>query len=181
MTKINRIAAESRRAETLKECKRIVWAYRKELEHVWPCPDIWDSLLFCQTELGEAIDAYLRSKPEYARNRDKDLDVLDELGDLALMAFTALGAEHEEVCGWWKPYDDVQEGGTPEQRFAWYAAWLGDALHEAVYFYDDVNKWRRSIAHLLNSIATHPGMDLPARLTARLERIKAKRLEVTHG
>ena len=124
------------------------------------------------------IDAYLRSKPEYVRNREKDLDVLDELGDLALMAFTALGPEHEETCGWWKPYDAVEEGGNPEERFAWYAAWLGDALHAAIYFYDYVDKWRRHIISLLNSIATHPGMDLPARLTARLERIKVKRLAV---
>lgn len=165
---------------TLKECHRIVWSYREMLEPFWPCPDIWDSLLFCQTELGEAIDAYLRTKPEYARNRDKDLSVLDELGDLALMALTSLGNELTDNDARFIEYGlggglfDFE--GRDVERFSMYAAWTVDALDAAVNGYDDCRAYRRPILGLVAHLIAHPDMDLPARLTARLERIKAKRM-----
>lgn len=154
--------------ETLRECHAIVWRYRAELEHVWPTPNTEDALLFAFTELGEAIDAHLRTRDTYARNRDKSLDVLDELADCAMMLLTALGADYgfpdnieRNFRHEWDSYamamgETVFHGVNPEPRTAHW--WMQDA-------------WE-----MLQRIATHPGMDLPARLTARLERIKAKRL-----
>ncbi len=154
-------------AETLKRCHEIVWTYRRELEDVWPTPSTEDALLFAVTELGEAIDAHLRSKPQYARNRAKDLDVLDELADCAMMLLTALGPGG---AYWWGAdlLFDVHE-------------WWAYLVTMPRCFERDRDGGTRAIATQLTRIATHPGMDLPARLTARLERIKAKRLEVTHG
>lgn len=150
---------------TLRECHRIVWQYRAELEAYWPTPTTEDALLFAFTELGEAIDAHLRSKAEYARNRDKDLSVLDELADCALMLLTALGPEHN--FQW-----EGNGGGYPGvHNWTEYI----QAMHMAI-------AWRRIewayTESMIVRIATHPDMDLPARLTARLERIKAKRMPV---
>lgn len=154
--------------ETLKRCHEIVWTYRRELEHVWPTPSTEDALLFAFTELGEAIDAHLRSKPEYARNRDKDMDVLDELADCAMMLLTALGPEH--VIAW--EGDSAGYHGMHDWRE--YVQGIHMTLNWAYV------EWGYAESMIVR-ISMHPGMDLPARLTARLERIKAKRLEATHG
>lgn len=152
-------------AGTLKLCHEIVWRYRDELKDVWKIPTTEDALLFAFTELGEAIDAHLRSKPEYARNRDKDLSVLDELADCAMMLLTALGKDY--VVGWqgdFAPYKGMHSWFDYAAKFYMATGWRG-----VDWVYTEV---------LICCIATHPGMDLPARLTARLERIKAKRLPV---
>lgn len=156
-------------ADTLKECHRIVWAYRQQLEDVWPTPTTEDALLFAFTELGEAIDAHLRSKDVYARNRDKDLSVLDELADCAMMLLTALGAHDCDLRTW-----------MIEITHEWndYTADLAYVLdHDAAEVHTAA--WEVALAHPLFRVATHPGMDLPARLAARLERIKAKRMPRT--
>jgi len=146
--------------DTLRECHRIVWQYRAELESAWPTPTTEDALLFAFTELGEAVDAHLRSKPEYARNRDKDLDVLDELADCAMMLLTAMGPTWT-FRFWSRSHISSHQWRSHITYLAACMA-MGD----------------QEMATLVRDIATHPGMDLPARLTARLERIKAKRLAV---
>lgn len=151
--------------ETLRTCHAIVWRYRAELEPYWPTPNTEDALLFAFTELGEAIDAHLRTKGDYARNRDKDLSVLDELADCAMMLLTAVGANYEIE---WQHSDTI-----PRDFHKWdsYIEGMGLAIKfgHVQWGYTDA---------VLTRIATHPGMDLPARLDARLERIKAKRLAV---
>lgn len=146
-------------ATTLRECHAIVWRYRAELEHVWPTPTTEDALLFAFTELGEAVDAHLRSKPEYARNRDKELSVLDELADCAMMLLTALTMPS------FAPNVIV----TSLAQMAHLAGFIVAANERRGSCLEQIDM-------LLFAIATYPGMDLPARLTARLERIKAKRL-----
>lgn len=69
---------------------RIVWQYRAKLHAVWPTPDRIDALRFAYTEAGEALDAYLRTIPQYARNNHRNMSVSDELGDCAMMLCTAL-------------------------------------------------------------------------------------------
>lgn len=145
---------------TLKACHAIVWEARKELEHVWPTPTTEDALLFAFTELGEAIDAYLRTKPQYARNNAKDLDVLDELSDTCLMLLTAMGCDWEHT-GW-----------SRSERFSDFR-WERLISHMA-FCVSTADK--QAMATLVRDIIRYPDMDLPARLTARLERIKAKRL-----
>ena len=152
--------------DTLRACHAIVWQYRAELEHVWPTPGTQDALLFALTELGEAVDAELRNNADYARNRDKDLDALSEMADMAMMLLTAMGptvrlsnSHALNMTHEWKDYAREMAGVMqmyPDGAFADY-----------------------NMTSLLARIATHPGMDLPTRLTARLERIKAKRLPPT--
>jgi hypothetical protein len=156
-------------AGTLRECHRIVWQYRAELKDVWPTPTTEDALLFALTELGEAVDAHLRSKPQYVRNRDKDLSVLDELADCAMMVLTAIGPDLF-YNSWSRTYHA--------------RSWR--SLNAALNFIIKESEWeddvvltqadRNVAATLVRDIATYPGMDLPSRLTARLERIKAKQL-----
>jgi hypothetical protein len=69
---------------------RIVWQYRNKLERVWPTPGRIDSLRFAFTEAGEAMDAELRKVPQYARNNDRNMSVIEELADCAMMLCTAL-------------------------------------------------------------------------------------------
>jgi hypothetical protein len=156
---------------TLRQCHEIVWSYRKQLEEYWPTPCQEHALLFAHTELSESIDAFLRGKPEYARNNDKDLDVLEELADCALMVLTAVGPDFEDAHSAWGIMD-------------WHDKWYG--RHEwSVYAVDmaELLYWQHHgdlieegyPLRLVQRIATHPGMDLPQRLKQRLERIKAKR------
>jgi hypothetical protein len=149
--------------ETLKECHSIVWRYRTELEPYWPTPTVEDALLFALTELGEAVDAHLRTKPEYARNNTKELSELDELADFALMLLTAMGKDY--VIGWqgdFSPYRGMHDWFDYVTKFYMATGWRG-----IDWAYTEV---------LVLCVATHPGMDLPTRLTARLEAIKAKRM-----
>ena len=157
--------------DTLRECHRIVWQYRRELEAVWPTPDRLDSLRFATTEAAEALDAWLRMNGTYARNRAKDLSVLDELADCALMLITALGAKAEarrvgSVAVW--------ADETPEELVSYVAVLTGierNYQNGIGASLQDSDLWRA-----VRAIADVKNMDLPARLTARLERIKAKRL-----
>lgn len=154
--------------DTLRTCHATVWQYRATLNDVWPTPDTQDALLFALTELGEAVDADLRTNGTYARNRDKSLDVLDELSDMALMLLTAMGPEPrlsesyvEDMTHEWRDY--AREMAGVMQMYP-QGAWA------------DYN-----MTSLLARIATHPGMDLPTRLTSRLDRIREKRLSVQSG
>lgn len=150
-------------AATLKLCHEIVWKYRQQLEDYWPTPTTEDALLFSFTELGEAVDAHLRSKPQYARNNAKDLSVLDELADCALMLITALG---KKKTGW---LFRKNFWGIDDHSWNAYCADAGTVLLPTI--------GNMPIVDMLARIATHPGMDLPARLTERLERIWWKRYE----
>ena len=67
-----------------------VWEYRKRLSDVWPTPGRIDALRFAYTEAGEAMDAYLRTVPQYRRNNARNISVEEELADCAMMLCTAL-------------------------------------------------------------------------------------------
>jgi hypothetical protein len=161
-------------AETLRECHALVWEYRARLEPYWPTPTVEDCLLFAFTELGEAVDAHLRSNAQYARNRDKDLSVLDELADCAMMLLTALGNE-------WVDNDQERDGGWEEWQYTWhfYLSELNRLLDIRAQYGDNDDflfNWQWYAINVVERIATHPGMDLPARLRSRLDRIAAKRM-----
>lgn len=149
--------------ETLRTAHGLVWTARAELEPYWPTPNTQDALLFALTELGEAVDADLRTNGDYARNRDKSLSVLDELADCAMMLLTAMGPEAR-----------LSEVNIGEMTHAWtmYASELAGVMQ----MYPGGGWADYNMTLLLARIATHPGMQLTQRLTARLERIKAKRL-----
>lgn len=84
---------------TPQELHAAVWRVRAEIGHVWLTPPPIDCLRYALTEVGEAMDASLRAqRPGDARNHARDLDVLDELGDCAIMLCSALPAI--EVAGY---------------------------------------------------------------------------------
>lgn len=130
----------------------MVWDFRANVQHVWPTPNEYDSLLFAVTELGEAIDAHLRKK-HYARNNERNMDLHEELADCAIMLVTALG-----------DYDD-----EPIQDASYLPAisyWISSAL-----FAYPQEVWQRKAFLALCMIANYPGMDIINRVEERLERI----------
>ena len=67
----------------------LVGGIRELIGKQWPTPTPEDTLWFMVTEVGEVIDAVLRKKPEYMRNRPTKSSILQECGDVAMMALTA--------------------------------------------------------------------------------------------
>lgn len=70
---------------------RAVWATRARIVDRWPTPDYVDSLRFAVSEVGEALDAQLRTDATYRRNHERASSVQEELADVAIMLATALG------------------------------------------------------------------------------------------
>lgn len=147
--------------ESIRESHAIVWRYRDELQDVWPTPPRDDALRFAVTEVGEAMDAWLRLRGGYARNNDKTLSVEDELADCAMMLLTAVGPEWAEE---WKVALNY-----PQRNLDVIVARVLESLYPGTS-----QLW---LDRALGEIAAYIGeRELPARITARLERIKAKRI-----
>ena len=54
----------------------------------WSTPNLHDALSFLVTEVAEALEAYMRTKPEYVRNNPHKRYRLDEeLADVVFMAY----------------------------------------------------------------------------------------------
>jgi hypothetical protein len=70
-----------------------VWQFHAEAPPPWSVPDQEDALRFVLTEVGESLDAWLRTRPEFSRNNKKSLSVADELADVAFMLLTAFGPQ----------------------------------------------------------------------------------------
>lgn len=69
-----------------------VWKFREKYSQYWATPDLLWSLRFAFTEIAEALDAWIRANSnEFSRNNEKNLVVIDELADTAIMLLTALG------------------------------------------------------------------------------------------
>jgi hypothetical protein len=79
-----------------KNLRDMVWEVREYLGDNWPTPNTEDSLAYAVTEVGEAIDADLRSRrPDDKRNNNRNVSVEHELAQAAMMLLTALGPEWE--------------------------------------------------------------------------------------
>lgn len=157
-------------ASTLQECHSIVWKYREELKDVWPCPNPLDSVRFAVCEACEALDADLRLNGEYARNNDKALSVEDELCDCLMMLLTAVGKDSEtmgDMFAVWSYYDPP----TLDTIVVSAANILRVCGRRG---YD--RTWRERAWQAAADIVELVEGDVTARLTARMERIKAKRL-----
>lgn len=84
-----------------KRMHAMVWQVRDELGDKWPTPNTEDSLAYAVTEVAEAIDADLRlTRPGDKRNNVRHMDVFDELGQAAMMLFTALGRDWAWSANW---------------------------------------------------------------------------------
>jgi len=140
----------------------MVWNFRALYGGLWPTPDRVDALRFALCESAEAMDAWLRGQPRFNRNRAKDLDVLDELADTAIMLLTALGYEVQRGAVERAPVDlDVICG---EVGFVFRCAFKGFSQ----------TFLERAIRETVGDIALYPGMDLEERIAKRLERIRLR-------
>ena len=94
-----------------KNLRDMVWEVRKYLGDNWPTPNTEDSLAYAVTEVGEAIDADLRSRrPDDKRNNNRNVSVEHELAQAAMMLLTALGPE-------WEPsryFDEIVNYDLPD-------------------------------------------------------------------
>ena len=156
---------------------KMVWEFRRQMVAYWPTPDTVDAARFAVTEIGEAMDAFLRLDGGYARNRERSPDVLDELADTAMMILTAIG-ERANLSAWAEMWDD-EDVGVGEM----YADLDEiDALVMTVKdFYAVAVSPQPSPVSMAGfgglavlRIAEHAGMDLEKRLRQRMDRIFRK-------
>jgi hypothetical protein len=165
---------------SLQEAHTLIWKFRAEMEPFWATPTPLDSLRYAFTEAGEAMDADLRARrPGDSRNNDRDVDLLDELADCAIMLLTAV--DTDQIPDQYALNIAMNTQPTPQRhrletlchdvalvmsasrqeldRAAWlYYSWVSRALQSV--------KW----------IETYPGMDLLPRIKRRLGRIAGKHL-----
>lgn len=140
----------------------MVWAFRAMYGGLWPTPDRVDALRFAFCESAEAMDAWLRQQPRFNRNRAKELDVLDELADTAIMLLTALGY-------------DPQRGVVERETVS-----LDTICGEVAFIFRCVGKGfadsfiQRAVRETVGDIALYPGIDLESRVAQRLERIQRR-------
>jgi hypothetical protein len=138
-----------------------VWRVRAEIGHTWLTPEPLDCLRYAVTEAGEAMDAHLRAlRPDDARNNERRLDVLDELGDCAIMLASALPADAPPTTMY-----PIQTGVDLDH--------IAHAVAQALVSVD-CNQFH-AIEWALACILAYPGMSLGVALD-RLERIREKYL-----
>lgn len=149
--------------QDIRDAHALVWDVRGRIGHLWLTPPPEDALLFALTELGEAADAYLRSKPEYNRNNARQPDLDAELADVALMLLTALPGE-------WYDTNPQVSNTTLTQTLA-SVAW---ALWFALNTQERPDRWRAAAETQLHHIAQHLDTTLTDAVRRRLERIEQR-------
>ena len=141
-----------KQAVNLAKVHTMVWEFRALYGGLWPTPDRMDALRFAFCESAEAMDAWLRGQPRFNRNRPKDLNVLDELADTAIMLLTALGYETQRGAVEREPVD------------------LDVICGEVAFIFRCLRKgfsWvliERLIREAVGDIAVYPGMELETRI-----------------
>lgn len=76
----------------------------EEYGDVWKMPSFENSLLFAMTEIGETVDAYMRTMPEFFRNRDFQTngnELYEEATDVVMMMIKALMVAHYDFGKSW--------------------------------------------------------------------------------
>ena len=137
----------------------LVWRYRDLLHDVWPTPPPDVALAFAVTEAGEAVDAWLRTEPRWARNNDKAHDEADEWADCLMMLVTA--AERDSNL-----WENVPAVGVISRART--VEWIATAWDSNANWYSI----RCAIAAVIRRIG---GQDKALRLVeSRLRRIAAK-------
>ena len=163
--------------DALTKWRGMVWEFRRQMAGYWPTPDTLDAARFAVTEIGEAMDAFLRLDGGYARNRQRDPDVLDELADVAMMTLTAMGerapldewaeqwqGEEADVWGIYEDLDEIDALVMLVKDFFACAA-VPHPSPVSLAGFGGLVVWR---------ISEYAGMDLEARLKRRFDRIFRK-------
>jgi hypothetical protein len=147
------------------------------MELYWPTPATVPAARFVVSEIGETVDAFLRQDSQYARNRERSPEVLDEMADTAMMILTAMGRNApveewavqwaDEEYGLWDVYEDLDEIDALVLMVKdFYAcAVVPHPSPGSLAGFGGLALWR---------ISEYPGMDLEARLLRRLDRIFRK-------
>lgn len=78
-----------RQMKQLEKAEAMVQQFRIDTRGFFAEPSIQESLLFALTEIGEAIDAQLRTDDRFARNNSRNISVVDELTDVLFMLISA--------------------------------------------------------------------------------------------
>lgn len=78
----------------IQETHQMIWNWREVYGEYFPTPNLWHSVLFSLSEIGEAADAILRQEPQYKRNNNRNPNYFDEIADTAFMLHTALGKDY---------------------------------------------------------------------------------------
>jgi len=146
----------------------MVWAFRREMQHVWPTPDTEiDSLRYADCEAREALDAWMRiNRPDHKRNHERDADILGELADCALMLLTALGPTYQ-----FQYVSYVSDVIPTIDDICWYVA----RAHRLIEREGD--EWYYDAESALAAIDAYPGMDLTKQLYIRMSRLRKKHLD----
>lgn len=151
----------------LKEIHKDIWAFRAEMDDRFFSPDPLDSLRYAATEAAEALEAQLRQdRPGDLRGRERDLDVLAELADCAIMLCTAL-IDVEDL--------EISEFELPQARSLSSLERIGYFVWGSLYEHamSDL-MWKRRARVALHLIARYPNMDLAREVQDRLARIRAR-------
>lgn len=87
-------------------------------EHTgWKTPTPLDSMRYAVTEVSEAIDAAMRdSRPDHARNNDRDDYVPDELADVVIMVCSAVNSAGTYAYRDYEPEYRLESGARGPQR-----------------------------------------------------------------
>jgi len=125
----------------------------------WKTPSVIDCLRFAVCEAAESLDAWLREKGGYARNRENGHTVHSELAQCALMLLTALG----EIGVGFQPKKSIPV--DLDTIVVETAAALAQA---------NAGTWHWPVLRCLRGIAAYPGMDLAVELDKAMEQIRRK-------
>jgi hypothetical protein len=159
-------------SDILQEAHRRVWTFRRKYGNWWATPTILDAIRFAGTEAFKAVDALLRCNTSYARNNERQQDILEELADCAVMLLTALGPDYV-----FRPSNTAYP--YPSEDFVdWVAGATGAALYAYRRWYSitqahgrEANHdiYREPILFALGFIVNYPGMDLLPMIDSRLK------------
>lgn len=150
--------------------------FRVRYEKVYPWPPDEHCRYFAFTEMGEVIDAYMRSFPEYKRNHDRESDIHSELADLFIMLVSASRARTLNEFARWIDFDQFPYGipNIPVDN-------RGDVVMESALarlcFFVGRAQGRTDTGYILMAlgiIAAFPGMDLTGRVQRKLDYLANK-------
>lgn len=176
------------------------WNFRHMMAPHWFIPETLDAARFAVTEAAEvlktngmweafvafaasrqaqitaadALDAALRRNASYSRNTVRNMDEINELGDLAMMLLTAIGEEPltpEEITNraeWEKEF------GNDPKRILDDIVYATGCVHIAAYRWLTQEDVRSYAVFALSLIDRYPGMDLAIVLHSRMARIYRK-------
>lgn len=176
------------------------WNFRHMMAPHWFIPETLDAARFAVTEAAEvlktnglweafvafatsrqaqvaaadALDAVLRRNASYSRNTARNMDEINELGDLAMMLLTAIGSQPLTL-------EEIPNRAEWESGFGNNPATILDdivhitgCVHLAAYRWQESQDVRSYAVLALSLIDRYPGMHLIVTLESRMNRIYRK-------